>query len=111
MLHTFRTVELEPATSKCNLAELTNTVEECFRIGVPAVVSIHSINFHSSLRDFRTPTLLLLDEFLAILERKWPNLLYLDDADVFRIATKGSYLANGKKIDVDITTMAGRNQA
>jgi hypothetical protein len=110
MLHTFRTVELEPATSKCNLAELTNTVEDCFRIGVPAVVSIHSINFHSSLRDFRTPTLLLLDEFLAILERKWPNLLYLDDADLFRIATKGSYLANGKKIDVDITTMAGRNQ-
>ncbi len=110
MLHTFRTVELEPATSKCHLVELTNTVEECFRIGVPAVVSIHSINFHSSLRDFRTPTLLLLDHFLDLLEQKWPNLLYLNDADLFRIATEGFYLANGKKIDVDVTTMAGRNQ-
>jgi hypothetical protein len=110
MLQTFRTVELEPATSKCNLVEVTNTVEECFRAGAPAIVSIHSINFHSSLRDFRTPTLLLLDEFLAILERKWPNLLYLDDADLFRVATEGFYLANGKKIDVDVTTMAGRNQ-
>lgn len=109
MLQTFRTIELEPATSNCNLAEVAADVEECFRAGMPAIVSIHSLNFHSSLRDFRTPTLRLLDEFLKTLESKWPDLLYLNDVDLFRIATEGSYLANGKKIDVGVTAIAGEN--
>jgi hypothetical protein len=110
MLHTFRTIEMEPATSNCDLQDLVRDVEECFGSGLPAIVSIHSINFHSSLRDFRTPTLVLLDEFLKATEKKWPNLLYLNDADLFRIATEGSYFAHGKKIDVGVTGMAAKNQ-
>ena len=37
--------------------------ERCFESGIPAIVSVHSINFHSSLEDFRGPTLRVLDEF------------------------------------------------
>ncbi len=106
MLHTFRTIEMEPATSNCDLRDLISNVEECFSRGLPAIVSIHSINFHSTIRDFRTPTLILLDEFLKATEKKWPNLLYLNDGDLFRLATEGFYLAHGKKIDVGVSSMA-----
>ncbi len=106
MLHTFRTIEMESAISNCDLGDLMNDVEECFNKGLPAIVSIHSINFHSTIRDFRTPTLNLLDEFLKASEKKWPNLLYLNDTDLFRLATEGFYLAHGKKIDVGVSSMA-----
>jgi hypothetical protein len=85
MLHTFRNVEIEPATVASD------------------VVSIHSINFQSTLRDFRTGTLALLDKFLEIIEQRWPNVLYAHDADLFRIATEGCYMANGLTVNVAST--------
>ncbi len=100
MLHTFRTVEMEPATGAVNLQKLVDDAEACFRRGLPAVVSIHSINFHSSLRDFRSPTLILLDEFLTTLEKRWMGLLYANDADLFQIASEGFYYAQGNKVEV-----------
>lgn len=109
MLHTFRTIEMEPATTKCDLEMLVRAVAECFNAGSPAIVSIHSINFHSTVRDFRTPTLVLLDEFLEAVEKKWPNLLYLHDADLFRIATEGFYFARGKRVEVGVATVEAKN--
>jgi hypothetical protein len=106
MLHTFRTVEMEPAIARVDLQRLTRDAEECFRRGVPAVVSIHSINFHSTIRDFRGPTLALLDEFLTALEKKWPTLLYVHDGDLFQIASEGSYFAQGAKVEVSATIAA-----
>jgi len=100
MLHTFRTIEMEPATSPCDLEALLDQADACFAQGLPAVVSIHSINFHSTLKDFRTPTLALLDRFLAALEKKWTNLLYIHDADLYQIATKGSYHLRDQKVEV-----------
>ena len=47
MLSTFRTVEMEPATVQCDLERLVTQVEECFAAGLPAVISIHAINFLS----------------------------------------------------------------
>ena len=109
MLHTFRTIEMEPAIGECSLAGLVQQAETCFASGLPAIVSIHSINFHSTLRDFRTATLALLDEFLTSLEKKRPNLLYLNDADLARIATEGFCLRDDKKIEVGVA--AGRTAA
>jgi len=106
MLHTFRTIEMEPAITRVDLQRLIRDAEECFRHGQPAVVSIHSINFHSTLRDFRGPTLALLDEFLTALEKKWPALLYIHDADLFQIASEGFYFAQGTRVEVGVTTKA-----
>jgi hypothetical protein len=96
MLHTFRTIEMEPAVAPSNLESLMQQAEGCFRIGAPAIISIHAINFHSTIRDFRTATLRLLDEFLASVERRWPDVHYIHDADLFRIATEGCYSAAGQ---------------
>ena len=90
LLHTFRTIEMEPATSTCDLASILRSAEKCFKKGLPAIVSIHSINFHSTLRDFRSPTLELLDHFLTALETRWPELTYADDEDLLRLAMAGA---------------------
>jgi hypothetical protein len=108
MLFTFRTVEMEPATERCDLERLVSQVEECFAGGWPAVISVHAINFHSTIQDFRTPTLKLMDEFLTVLEKKWPHLLYVHDADLFSVATEGSYAGENGRVKVGVTT-AGAN--
>ena len=64
------------------------------------MISIHSINFHSTIRDFRTPTLKLLDELLTTVKKKWPDLLYVNDADLFSIATAGSYAGESGSVKV-----------
>jgi len=109
MLSTFRTVEMEPATEPCDLEKLVRKVEEGFAARLPAVISIHSINFHSTIQDFRTPTLKLLDEFLTALEKKWPDLLYVHDADLFSIATEGAYAGENGRVRVGVTA-AGANR-
>ncbi len=108
MLFTFRTVEIEPATQPCDLEKAVTQVEQCFASGLPAVISVHSINFHSTIHDFRTPTLKLLDDFLTALERKWPDLLYVHDADLFSVATEGAYAGENGRVTVGVTTAGAR---
>jgi hypothetical protein len=108
MLHTFRNVEIEPAIAAPDVESLAREAEQCFRSGLPVVVSIHSINFHSTIRDYRTATLAVLDEFLGGIEKRWPNLLYVHDADLFRIAMEGSYTANGMTVSVGATNAGAR---
>jgi hypothetical protein len=103
MFFTFRTVEMEPATESCDLENLLQQVSECFAVGAPAIISIHSINFHSMLRDFRSITLKLLDQFLTAVDSKWPDLLYLHDADLFSIATEGAYAGDNGRVRVAAT--------
>jgi hypothetical protein len=93
MLNTYRNVDFEPATEgeAFSLGTCLRKAQENLDRGIPAVVSVHSINFHSTLRDYRTPTLKLLDQFLTILEVKYPDLLYVHDADLYQIVTTGKY--------------------
>jgi hypothetical protein len=109
MLFTFRTVAMEPATERCDVEKLVKQVDQCFARGLPAVISIHSINFHSTIRDFRTPTLKLLDEFLTALEKKRMDLLYVHDADLFSIATEGAYTAENGRVRVSVTSSGASN--
>jgi hypothetical protein len=103
MLLTFRSVEMEPATEACDLGALVERANDCLSSGLPAVVSVHSINFHSTIRDFRTPTLALLHDFLSALEKQWPNLLYVHDGDLCQIATQGFMAGQAEKIKVSAT--------
>jgi hypothetical protein len=52
---------------------------------------VHSINFHSSLKDFRSGTLSHLDKFLTALESKYPDLLYARDEDLYDLVDKGKF--------------------
>ena len=66
------------------------------------IVSVHSINFHSTVRDFRSATITGLDEFLSALEKKYPELLYVHDADLYRIVTEGTFESHAATVKVNV---------
>jgi hypothetical protein len=104
ILHLHRTVELEPATDAAFSVEASlRQVESCFQRGIPAIVSIHSINFHSSVRDFRSATLKALDEFFTALESRHSDLLYLHDENLLELVDKGSYTTPQGTVQVNVT--------
>lgn len=98
LLHTYRTVEIEPALdpARYTVSHCVEQAVRCFKRGIPAIVSLHSINFHSTLRDFRSATLRVLDEFLAALEQRYTDLLYLHDLDLYELIADQS--ANRKDL-------------
>jgi len=82
LLHLHRNIDFEPSHKQLDLQKYIELAAVCFARGIPLIISIHSINFHSTLRDFRTPTLTALDELLSALESKYPELSYVSDGDL-----------------------------
>jgi hypothetical protein len=104
VLQLHRTVEFEPATDpEFSLNCSVSRVAECFAAGIPAIVSLHSINFHSTVHDFRTRSLDLLDEFLSRLEAQYPEMLYVHDEDLHRLVEFGTYDAATTRTHVEVT--------
>ena len=92
LLHLTRTVEFEPETDpEFSVDASLRQAKRCFELGIPAIVSIHSINFHSTVRDFRSGSLRSLNEFFNALESQYDDLLYLHDEDLSRLVRTGSY--------------------
>jgi hypothetical protein len=104
LLHLTRAVEFEPATDPAFSLELClSRAERCFELGIPAIVSIHSINFHSTVEDFRSRTLGFLDQFFAALESRHSELLYLRDQDLFEAIQRGQYEAAAGSVKVNVS--------
>jgi hypothetical protein len=104
ILHLFRTVEFEPAVDPSfSVAACLRQAEGCFEHGIPAIVSMHSINFHSTVQDFRSRTLDLLEQFLTALESKHADLLYLQDEDLYELVQKGFYRTSQGNVQVNVT--------
>jgi hypothetical protein len=90
ILHLYRSIDFEPAAGQeVSVDGCLRAAEECFARGLPAIISVHSINFHSTIKDFRSRTLALLDDFLTALEAKHPDLLYVRDEDLYDLVDKG----------------------
>jgi hypothetical protein len=100
LLNLHRTIDFEPGQKDLPLEKYLQLAENCFSRGIPAIISVHSINFHSSLKDFRTGTLHALDELLTALERKFPNLLYAHDMDVHDIVMRGKFRSSHGMVSV-----------
>jgi hypothetical protein len=104
LLHLYRTIELEPVTdSSLSLDSCVDKAETCFASGIPAVVSIHSINFHSSVGSFRDHSLKVLDQFFSALETRHSDLLYLCDEDLYQLVEKGLYETAVGTTQVNVT--------
>src|SRR5207245_9375734 len=88
ILNLHRMIDFEPAQRDLSTEKYLELAEHCFSRSIPAVISVHSINFHSSLRDFRGPTLRALDQLLSALKAKYPNLLYVSDSDLYAIVNR-----------------------
>jgi hypothetical protein len=102
ILNLHRTIDFEPAQRDLPLEKYVQLAEQCFARRVPAIISVHSINFHSSLKNFRGPTLQALDQFLSALEAKYPNLLYVHDEDLYEIATRGKFRTLNGTVSVGV---------
>jgi hypothetical protein len=102
ILNLHRTIDIEPTQRDLPIEKYVQLAESCFARGIPAIVSVHAINFHSSLKDFRTTTLQTLDQFLSALEKKHPDLLYVHDADVYDIVMRGKLRTSYSPIPVTV---------
>lgn len=100
MLQLQRTIDLEPSQRELDVNKYMQIAGNYFSRGLPFVISTHSINFHSSLRDFRTPTLDALDSLLTALESKYPDLLYVHDQDLYAIVNEGAFESCAARITV-----------
>ncbi len=105
ILHLYRSLDFEPSAGQgFSLDACVRSAEECFARGVPAIVSMHSINFHSTIKDFRTPTLAALDSFLTALETGHPDLLYVHDDDLYDLVDKGTLQSRQSAVQVEVTS-------
>jgi hypothetical protein len=75
----------------------------CFSRGIPVAVSINAINFHSTLKDFRSGSIAALDKLLTGLECRYPELLYLNDEDLYAIVTTGAFRSPAANLTVAVT--------
>ncbi len=103
MLNLYRTLDFEPCYHDAPLEESMKLASDNIVRGLPVIISVHSINFHSSLRDFRSRTLVLLDKFLTALEKRFPNLLYVHDANVYDLVHQGKYNSAQDTISVVVS--------
>jgi hypothetical protein len=109
ILQLHRNLEIEPAVMpEFSLESAVRGAEECFALGIPAIVSMHSINFHSSVRDFRTRSLELLDTFLSALEDRHPDMLYVHDEDLVRLIETGTYEGLTSRTPVRVRSQSWR---
>ncbi|MBZ5722036.1 MAG: hypothetical protein LAO03_16815 [Acidobacteriia bacterium] len=102
ILNLYRTIDFEPTQHDLPVEKYLQLADACFARGVPVIISVHSINFHSTLKDFRGPTLRALDGILSALERKYPNLLYVHDGDLYDIVTRGRFKATHGPVSVKV---------
>jgi hypothetical protein len=100
MLHLHRTIDLDPSHRELEVDKYLQIAGNSFARGFPFIISTHSINFHSTLKDFRTPTLAALDSLLTALEARYPDLLYVHDQDLYDIVTEGAFHNREKRVTV-----------
>jgi hypothetical protein len=104
ILHLHRSIDFEPAAGQeFSVKACVQVAEDCFAHGLPAIVSVHSINFHSTIQNFRSRTLGLLDDFLTALEGRHPDLLYVRDEDLYDLVDKGTFQSVQSAVQVPVT--------
>jgi hypothetical protein len=102
VLHLYRTIDFEPSQREVEIDKHLELARNCFSRGLPLIISVHSINFHSTLKDFRSSTIRALDNLLTALESRYPDLLYVHDADMYEIVTAGAFRSHRKNVSVTV---------
>jgi hypothetical protein len=111
LLHLYRSIDLEPSQRELETQKHLEIAANCVARGLPIVVSTHAINFHSSLKDFRTSTLNALDSLLKALESKYPDLLYVNDEELYALVNDGTLRNRTQRITVSAAPLERRAAA
>lgn len=101
LLHTYRSIDFEPALNpELRFEDAVAVAKDSFAAGVPFIVSVHSINFHSTLAPFRQRTLPLLHELLCRLAKSNPELLFVNSRQLLEIVETGEHETAAGRIQV-----------
>jgi hypothetical protein len=103
LLHLYRSIDFEPSQRELDVEKYLEIASSCFSRGIPVAVSINAINFHSTLKDFRSGSIAALDKLLTGLECRYPELLYLNDEDLYAIVTTGAFRSSAANLTVAVT--------
>jgi hypothetical protein len=105
LLHLYRNVPFEPALDpdRYDERDAMNRAEEAINAGKPVIVCMHSVNFHSALKNYRDVTLEHLHRFLTMLERKYDDLLYVHDSDILSMVQKNGLEWKGQKLKIEVS--------
>ena len=79
-IYTIRNCIFEPSISpnKDNVGECLKEIQTAFRWNKPAIINSHRLNFIGSINEKnRTQNLLLLDELLSQIVKRWPNVEFI----------------------------------
>lgn len=106
LLHTCRSLDFEPALDPgLRWEDRFKRAESWLVRGLPLVISVHSLNFHSTLTPFRQRTLPLLEALLSALKKRFPDLLYINDRQLLEIVETGGYQGASETITVTVRGM------
>ncbi|MCR4344586.1 MAG: hypothetical protein NUV44_07455 [Candidatus Scalindua sp.] len=102
MPYLIRNVTFEPRrVNACQ--DAIAEIDFLFKAQQPAILETHSINFHSSIKNFREQSLERLDQLLYLIEKKYPDVVYLTSQQFGDILAKGHcYLRNEERMEVNI---------
>jgi hypothetical protein len=103
VLHLYRSIDFEPSRRELEIEKYLEVAESGFSRGLPVIISVHSINFHSVLKDFRSGSIAGLDRLLTALESRYPELLYVNDEDIYGMVTEGAFRSGAAKVKVRVT--------
>lgn len=106
ILQLHRVLDFEPCRKEVEVDRYLEIAQVCFSRGLPFVVSVPSMNFHSSIKDFSTPSLAALDALLMALESKYPELLYITDRDLYSIIINGRFRRGNDQVSLSVTLQA-----
>jgi hypothetical protein len=110
LLHLYRSIDFEPSQRELEIEKYLEIAGACLSRGLPIILSMHSINFHSTLKDFRSSSLDALDKLLGALEAKYPELLYVNDEDLYRIVTEGAFESDAAKVKITVNRQGWTSQ-
>jgi hypothetical protein len=103
VLHLYRSIDFEPSHRGLEIEKYLEVAGIGFSRGLPVIISIHSINFQSTLKDFRSDSIAGLDRLLTALESRYPELLYVNDEDVYEIVTEGAFHSRDTRVTVTVS--------
>lgn len=101
MLYLTRNVDFEPWDQPLNSRRILDRIDMLFAMGAPVIISTHSLNYTSAIWNFRDRTLAQLDYLLTAIEAKYPDLLYLSDAQLGDAILNGYFTThNDEKVHI-----------
>ena len=101
MVYLIRNYDFEPWLFPQNLDVYLDEIDVYVQRGEPVVISSHSVNYISSIKDFRSVSLPILDDLLSALVSKYNHLYFLNSAQLGQAISEGFFItSDGQTVEL-----------